>query len=301
VRFRVPKAFVPRFARLLPPSVFLRLAHGVNPAVLPRPDLIVSAGGATVGANVALARTLGARNVFCGSMRGLGHARFSLVLTPYESAARAANVAVVPKPSPFDPDNIPPPKPVRAASDLFDARASLLVGGPTAQVPFDTRDWAALANLIRGAVARWHLRLTVVTSPRTPAAAYAAIESALGDLDPAVSLIDYRREGAGSIEKAFDTDLILVTADSMSMMTEAALSRRPALALAPRVVRHHRDDEAVQALEIAGRIRLITLSDTTVEAVAAAIPELQPMTENHLDRLAAIILKGTGLDKAGDG
>ena len=285
----IPKGLIPKLGRLLPPALFLRLVHGLAPARIAPADLIVSSGGSTLGANVAVARLQGTPNVFSGSTRGFPLEAFHLVLTPYPSVARPPIVVAGAKPTPFDPDRVPPPRALHAPEDLRKARISLLVGGPTSVADFRDDDWDRLARLIGELAGAWQCRVTIVTSPRTPDAAYARVTPLLGD---AVALIDYRTAGPGSIERAFDCDAVLITSDSMSMMTEAALSRRPAIALAPAVTRPHRDDEAVAGLVDARWLALVPLASADAARVAAAAATLKPMTENHLDRLAALVLSG---------
>lgn len=285
----IPKGLIPKLGRLLPPALFLRLVHGLAPARVAPADLIVSSGGSTLGANVAFARLQGTPNVFSGSTRGFPLDAFHLVLTPYPSVARPPVVVAGAKPTPFDPDRVPAPRALHAPDDLRNARLSLLVGGPTSVADFRDDDWDRLARLIGELAATWQCRVTIVTSPRTPEAAYARLTPLVGD---AVTLIDYRTAGPGSIERAFDCDAVLITSDSMSMMTEAALSRRPAIALAPAVTRPHRDDEAVAGLVDARWLAVMSLECASAAGIAAAAAALTPMTDNHLDRLAALVLSG---------
>lgn len=296
-RLPLPKAAIPKLARRLPAMWLLRGIHGLDPATLVRPDLIVSAGGATLGANVALARLWGVPNVFSGSTRGFPLSAFRLVLTPYASAATAGNVVAGPKPTPFDPDAVPTPRPIRGAEDLRGARLSLLVGGPTASAAFVDADWARIADLVAALVAAWSCEVRIVTSPRTPEAALARLLPLAAVAPDRISVIDYRTAGAGSIERAFDCELILVTSDSMSMMTEAALSRRPAIALAPEIVRPHRDDEAVATLAAAGWIAVVPAARATPDALARAAGALTPIGANHLDLLATLVAKAAFTDE----
>jgi mitochondrial fission protein ELM1 len=291
-RLPLPKGFIPKLGRLLPSRSVLHL-HGIDPSAIPPPDIIVSSGGATLGANVALAKILGVPNVFSGSTRGFPLDGFSLVLTPYASAARLPVVVAGAKPTPFDPDRSPPPRPIETADAMHGARVSLLVGGPTPTADFKSADWARLAGLVENLVERWACRVTIATSPRTPAEAYAALQSAIESGAGAVSMIDFRTAGPGSIDAAFDCDVMLVTADSMSMMTEAALSRRPAIALAPEITRPHRDDEAVTGLVTERWLAVLPLAGLDAQRVAGAVARLTPMRENHLDRLANLVARAT--------
>jgi mitochondrial fission protein ELM1 len=288
-RWPMPKALIPKLGRLSSPAAFLRLVHGVDPARLARPDIIVSAGGSTLGANVALAQLWGVPNVFSGSTRGYPLAAFRLVLTPYASVAEPPKVVFGPKPSPFDPDRIPAPRPLRAASDMRGARVAVLIGGPTPYAAFDDADWSRLAALVEALVDQWQCRVTVVTSPRTPEAAYTHVEPLAARSGGAVSIVDFRAAGPGSIDTALDCEIVLVTSDSMSMMTEAAVSRRPAVALAPRNVQPNKDDQAVAGLVAAGWLAVLPLATADAAAVSEAALALKPMQENHLDRLADLV------------
>ena len=232
-RVPLPKGLIPKLGRVLPARSVLRL-HGIDADAIPRPDLIVSSGGATMGANVALAKVLGVPNVFSGSTRWFRLRSFSLVLTPYPSVARAPVVIAGAKPTPFDPDRAPPPRAIATDEAMQAARVSILIGGPTPYANFKANDWARLADLIAELVQRRGCRVTIATSPRTQAEAYAALAPVVAREAGAISMIDFRTAGPGSIDTAFDCDVMLVTSDSMSMMTEAALSRRPAVAPSPR-------------------------------------------------------------------
>jgi len=285
----IPKGLIPKLARLLPPAWVVRFVHGLDPAGFARPDVIVSSGGSTVGANVALARLLGVPNVFSGSTRGFAPSAFGLVLTPYLSAATAPNIVAGPKPTPFDPDRVPPPRRLATRDDLRGARVSLLVGGPTPYADFEDGDWTRLAALVAGLVAEWGCRATIVTSPRTPEKAYACLLPIAEASGGAVSVIDYRTAGPGSIEAALDCDLVLITSDSMSMMTEAAVSRRPAIALAPAKVGPNKDDEAIEGLVAERWLAVLPLATTDPATLADAALALAPIAHNHLDRLAGLV------------
>ncbi|MFN8831448.1 MAG: ELM1/GtrOC1 family putative glycosyltransferase [Labrys sp. (in: a-proteobacteria)] len=287
----IRKSLIPRLARVLPPRLFLRLVHGSDPSRIRKPDLIVSAGGTTIGANAALACLLGSANVFCGSMRGLDSEAFSLILLPYPSAAGLKRVAVLPKPTKLDPDTLPVPRPLSTNADLDGARACILIGGPTPTAAFGARDWDDLARLITMLSRDHHMAVTVVTSRRTPVEAYAVLDRLRGSDETLLTLVDHRAGSGGTIEEAIGAaDLVFVTADSMSMMTEAALSRRPAIALYPRERQSHRDDEAVDDLRHRGLLATTALDAIEGVDLTALIGGLSPMRTNHLDDLATVVL-----------
>ena len=289
-RFPMPKALIPKLGRVLPAEWALSLLHGLDARAFRKPDLIVSSGGSTLGANVALAGSLGAPNIFSGSTRGYPLEAFRLVLTPYASVGRPPTVLAGPKPTPFDPDRVPAPRPLRSLEDMRGARVSMLIGGPTPYADFGDDDWARLADLLEGLVTEWGCRLTAVTSPRTPDAAYARIlPLAERSDDRKVTIVDFRKAGPGSIDAAFDADLVMITSDSMSMTTEAALSRRPAISIAPARGKPNKDDEAMRGLVEAGWLKILPLEKTDAAALAGAAVAITPIAYNHLDRLGEIV------------
>ena len=79
--------------------------------------------------------------------------------------------------------------------------------------------------------------------------------------------------------------------ESARRRREAALSRRPAIALAPHKVRPNRDDEAVAGLVGSKLLAVLSLSAVNAQAIARAALELSPLAENHLDRLAEVVHK----------
>lgn len=283
----LPRALVPKLAAALPSPIYLRLVHGLNENDFPQADLVVSAGAATFGASLALKRFRGTPNVIAGSLRGIDPHEISLTLLPYARARDLPNHACLIKPAMIDPDTLPAPKPWTGMQAAKDLSIGVLIGGSTKAVSFDTPDWTALARLL-AALGEQGLRLIVSTSPRTPQAAYDAL-AALED-SKRLELIDFRTAGPGSNAGVFACDGLLVTLDSMSMITEAVAAQRPTIALAPRVTRPHADNEAVETLVHDDCLRVIELAQASPAAIDDAFSAITPMRENHLDVLAETVL-----------
>lgn len=275
----------PRFARLLrraAASPLARLVLSLDYPDLavpaPAPDLIVSAGGATMVANIALARLTAAPNVFCGSLRNAPEAAFSAWLTGYADVQASRHVTCL-KPTPIDPDRLRPAAPWPGGA------LAVLIGGPTSAQDFSPADWSALAGLLDPAVWPRGVRIEIVTSPRTPPDAADRLAAAAAAAD--MPFTDFRTAGPGSIIGALDrADAVLVTADSMSMLFEAVAVRRPVVALVPS-----------RGAAPAGEARM--LADLCARGLAAALPIASapaaidaaltmrcPMASNHLDDLA---------------
>jgi mitochondrial fission protein ELM1 len=263
-------------------ALALRLgATGPSPEALnEHPDLIVSAGGATMIANMALARLTGAPNLFCGTLRGAPPEAFSAVLIHYAALADRPRHILSLKPSPLDPDALPAPIPWRAAET---PRLAALIGGDSGTHRYAAEDWRRLAALLDGSAWPRRVALAATSSPRTPAAAEAALAGA-----PGLDLLRFAEAGAGSIEALIGrSDAILATGDSASMVSEAVAARRPVVVVEPADRRAAGGDEAMlRAFEAEGRIARLPLAHATPVALDAALATLTPMAENHLDVLA---------------
>jgi len=265
----------------LPPALGLRLAFGLDRAALGQPELIVSAGSDTLAANVLAHRLLGTANVFIGTIRNLAERDFAAVLTSFPSEARRPRHVLAAKPTLVDPDRLPPPRPITAASDLAGASLAVLVGGPTPGHRWNDADWQALAGLLRRLAADG-VRLRITTSRRTPAAAVAALRP-LADAAGTERLTLYGDAPPTSLEPFFGADAILVTDDSATMVFEAVSARRPVVTLAPSERRPTRDDEAFAHLAAEGLIRRLEAVAATPQSIAIALAAARPLAAHPGD------------------
>jgi mitochondrial fission protein ELM1 len=279
-----PRRLARYAARFLPPRLVLAWLYGLT--AVPKADLIVSAGGNTLAANVALAKLTGAPNIFTGTPRHVGTGKFALVLTPYKSQATLPNTAYALKPCALDPDALPAPK--RWPAKPF--RIAVFIGGPIPSADFQDADWAPLGELMRTMARTYDVRFILVTSRRTSDAFYAALDAIIARRDIVDRFIDHRQAGTGSIAEAYAADAIFATSDSMSMITEGVAARRPVIVLAPERTKPFRDNEAVDSLAADNRLAVLPMREATPDQIAEKLQALTPMTENHLDRLADIVM-----------
>jgi hypothetical protein len=284
-----PRIFPRRLARYaalwLPPRLVLGWLYGLKEGATPKPDAIVSAGGNTLAANIALAKLTGAPNIFAGTPRHVDRKLFSLVLTPYKSEATLPSTAYALKPCALDPDALPAPK--RWPASPF--RIAVFVGGPTPSADFNQIDWQSLVKRMRTMAKEFGVRFVLVTSRRTPDAAYDQLEFVVNRSDIVEKFIDHRKAGTGSIAEAYAADAIFATSDSMSMITEGVAARRPVIVLTPAYTKPFRDNEAVDDLATDNRVAVLPVREVKNQQIAAKLQSLTPMTENHLDRLAEIV------------
>jgi mitochondrial fission protein ELM1 len=214
----------------------LQLFYALDPLPADGCDMIVSAGGKTSFANAWLAAVTGVPNIFSGSLRRLSPDLFTVTVTPQPVAGARNNIVPFLPPSAIDFARLQERTAAyRAAEGLGDQRLwTLLVGGDGAGYRFRADDWRALAALT-GELARRHgIRWLIATSRRTGAAAERLLRRAVDD----ESVFMHCWSGAG---EAYDPELypglaerVFVTEDSMTMLTEAMVARRPVYSLRPR-------------------------------------------------------------------
>lgn len=219
-----------------PPPAWLNLFYRM-PALPRTPcDLIVSAGGKTSFANAWLARRMGVRNVFAGSLRRLSPALFDAVLTLEPLAPPVSNNLVLElPPSAFDVDA------VNRSGRAFRARHSLngnalwtiMLGGDGAGYRYSRDDWRQLGQLLARLAEAHGVRWLVLSSRRTGRQAEKTVCETLGDGHIAAACW-YRHSDADCVAACLGAaDRVFVTEDSMTMLTEAIFSQRPVVSLRP--------------------------------------------------------------------
>ncbi len=274
------------------PAWVLHLAHGLVGTDVPVADVIVSAGAETLPANVAAARLFGVPNIFYGSLRAYSPAWFELVLTSYAAQVADPHPVMTLKPSRLDPDSLP----VLAARGWGEYRpptvAGLLIGGDSGSGRFEASDWSGLLDLVAMTHASWGTRWIVANSRRTPGVVSDRFADVAGQLaGPMARFIDVRSTGSGTLRELFaSAEMVAVTADSSSMLSEAVWSRRPTVALAPRNHVLTPMEEAYRRhMEHAGYCRSLAIREATPAHLLAALSTITPLADNPLEALADLL------------
>jgi len=263
-------------------------AHGDASAAMAlareRFDMVVSAGPSTGAANIAFARATGARSIYFGFPKLPLIREFDLLLRPDHPRLGLGPGEVVLRPSEIDPDLLPPPR--RGAKRR---RVALMLGGVTKFHTFTDQDFRGFAAIVQRLTAAG-LEVVVSNSRRTPAVAFDAFVAELAPCGGKVTVIDFRRDGLMSNADVFATDVIIVTADSMSMIAEAIAARRPTVIARPDGYR----PPARDAREIATHVRCnlalaASVSELAVPDWIDRLEGLRPLDANPLDRLADLL------------
>jgi hypothetical protein len=273
------------------PRLALRAGYGISIDALPPADLVVSAGGDTLAANVAASRTTSARNIFCGTLRHFSPEAFDLIVTSYQRHASLPRHLVALKPNGLDPDTLPP-RQVATAGAPRQRVAGLLVGGNSGLFRYEDAEWRHLVEFLSASHRQSGVRWIVSTSRRTPdTVADMLVACAAQETGPIASLIDFRIAGPGTLPALFSAvDAVLVTEDSSTMLSEAVCARLPVVGVAPA---HHafKDEEREYRAFLTGHgwVKSLSLSQLTPQACEAAFAATRPLEGNHLDRLATAL------------
>ncbi len=279
---------------LVSPGFVLRLGYGLTAAELDAADLIVSAGGQTLPANIAAARALGTENIFVGSLRGVDTANFSLVVTSYERHRDLPRHLVSLKPSALDPEALGRPKKIQNFGAAKPPKiAGLLIGGDSGLFKYSDDEWRRLLEFACEVSRAWGTRWLISTSRRTAPEVARAASDLAGDSNVVADFIDYRQAGPGTLETIFSkADLIMCTEDSSTMISEAAWAQLPVIGVSPA---HHafkpEEREYRQLLARNNWCRFLPIARLTVDEFAKVLGEIKPIDENPLDRLARDLKK----------
>ena len=268
----------------------LVLGYGINPSRLPDVELVLSGGGETLAANVAAARLLAASNIFCGSVRGGVEAdQFSLVVNSYDEDDGPPNHISTLKPSVFGSEHFNRPHPyVPFSGDRKPALAGLLLGGDSGYFRYRFSEWADLRDRIVRISKATGIRWIISTSRRTPSKVAELFVSLAKDNEIVDHLIDFRTAGPGSLFDLFDrSEVVVCTADSSSMLSEAIAVRLPVVSLYPEQYGFKPPEAAyrdkIKSLNWARYAAITELDEITLFRCLA---EIIPRETDHLTELS---------------
>ncbi|MEQ8825597.1 MAG: ELM1/GtrOC1 family putative glycosyltransferase [Filomicrobium sp.] len=272
----------------LPPTVVLRFIYGISPSALGNPDIVVSAGGNTLAANIAAARIAGAPNIFYGSLRRYRASDFALVMTSYARDADAPNRMMWLKPTRLDPDAFAP-------DDSHETKLNdemplgLIIGGDSGTISYSGRDWDRLLGFVEAHHTATGQTWFVANAPRTPDVVSDRIAALAGPASGAIQrFIDVRTAGPGTLGILLgNCQAVLCTADSSTMLSETVWMRRRVIAIEPLSFALPSNEASYRDwLEESGWVRRMAIADLTPDAVTDALAGLSPLEANPLDALA---------------
>ena len=203
-------------------------------------DIILSTGSSVAAVNLLLGRMLGAKTVTCRSPSPLGVRNFDLAILPmlsWHGKGHKDNVCeVVGVPNPISPDTLnADQKRLMQMLNLPERpRIGLLIGGTDRHETVTAADAEQLGKICKAVATELNAQLLVTTSRRTPSAVTEYLASTLKHSEGCPLFIE--PDTPSALADPYQailalSDLLVVTADSFSMVCEAASSGRPVIVL----------------------------------------------------------------------
>ena len=254
-------------------------------------DVILSTGSSVAAVNLLLGRIFGAKTVTCRKPSPIGVRYFDLAILPMFSWQRVEDESNVCKtigvPNPILPDTLNAErKRLKDELNLPDRRRiGILLGGTDRHETITTMDAKKLSEICEAVVAETNVQILVTTSRRTPSDVVASLSATLQRADwcPLFIVPDTPSEIADPYQAVLAlSDVLIVTADSFSMVCEAASSGRRVIVLVlskekAKLPNRHEVYQYMEEQAIVHRCRLDGLKQHIIAALTSHVenPALQ--------------------------
>ena len=246
-------------------------------------DIILSTGSSMAAVNLLLGRILGAKTVTCRRPSPVGTRYFDLAILPmisWHHAARKDNICrTIGVPNPISPESLDAKrKQLESELNLSDCpRIGVLLGGTDRHETITRDDAEWLSEICKVAAEKMNTQILVTTSRRTPPAVTDYLVSTVKHTDwcPFFMTPDTPSELEDPYQAILAlSDLLIVTADSFSMVCEAASSGRSVVVLMlseekTRLPKRHEVYRYMEEHSIVSRCRLDGLETHIANALAS--------------------------------
>jgi uncharacterized protein len=277
------------------PECLLRLAYRLpEGAPMPAADLLITSGGRGLYFAASLARRLRCPLVFCGDPAPLPAAWCDAIVSPLPLAGHPLVIR-----SELLLTEITPQSIVGCGEDLREkfrqsggeTLAALLIGGDSRSHRYTAADWQDLIDTVnqRGAQGwRW----LISTSRRTPVDVAERLRQGI-KATYLVHAVWWHERPERVLQGYLDAaDIVLVSRDSLTMLSEAIAAGKPTVALAPRRTLPSPFIDPVLAGQVRGRrLREVALAD--LPAMPFAMQDFSPLNDSRLPdyarQLAALL------------
>ncbi len=255
-------------------------------ALLQTADIILSTGSSVAAVNLLLGRILGAKTVTCRRPSPVGIRHFDLAILPmlyWHNATSKDNVCqTIGVPNPISPDALDTErKRLNHEMNLPEnLRIGFLIGGADRHETITVADAERLHKICETVATEMNTQILVTTSRRTPSDVAAHLVSTLKHSDWCSLFIV--PDTPSELEDPYQailalSDLLIVTADSFSMVCEAASSGRKVivLMLSPKNVKlpkRHKVYKYMEQHAMVSRCRLEELAQHIESALTSRVP-----------------------------
>ena len=249
-------------------------------------DIILSTGSSVAAVNLLLGRILGAKTVTCRRPSPVGTRYFDLAILPmisWHQASRKDNICrTIGVPNPISLHLLDVKREqLKKELHLSDCpRIGVLLGGTDRHETITIEDAEWLSEICEATAERMNVQIFVTTSRRTPSDVTEHLVSTVKDTDWCPFFIT--PDMSSELEDPYQailalSDLLIVTADSFSMVCEAASSGRnvAVLTLSHKSVRPPKRHEVYRYMEesfIVNRCRLDELETHIINSLISDVP-----------------------------
>ncbi len=296
-RFKLPgalrsimRASLCRFGGL-PFSVTRRLYSNLS---LPNgtPDLLVSSGGRSIPLALSLRRSNGCRHAFLGEVKPYPPSLFDILLTPANQPGAAHTIEtdllvtrVTPEACQKTGDAF------RSDHDLGSDQfvAAMIVGGTSRSHRFVDSDWADLARGMNTLHERLGWSWLLTTSRRTGPTAENLLRRQL-KTSAIIDAVWWNTNPQRVMQKYLGAaNLVCVTRDSLTMVSEAVSSGRPTVVLSPREIRPSIFLDAAFSKALGAR-RILNLRCAELPRIDRFMTGIEPVEAPQADGYAKQLL-----------
>ncbi len=248
--------------RPLPQWLLRKVAKVEIPSDASAPDLIISSGGKSIVPARTLARRFDVPYVFVGLGNRYPSNWFHTMITHVPTGARKKNAIEVELiPTPVTPALI------AAQGDVENGTWGMMIGGASQSHRFDDQDWSALAESMNHLAERENIRWLLTTSRRTGIAAERILRRTLHPSSVRDAIWWSEQPRRELYQFMARSELLFVTQDSVTMLTEAVSSGKPVVAVRPngRNTKYSKFNEAYfERLEKRGRMARVALEQLSL-------------------------------------
>jgi uncharacterized protein len=253
------------------------------------PDLLICSGGKSVFAAKALSVKHGAPLVFIGERKHFPSEWFYACVSPVAGDAADNVIGVELIPTGVSPGMIAGRAPVEKGTWC------MIIGGASRSHRYSDADWRALAEGMNAIAERRKIRWLLTTSRRTGAEAEGVIREALDAAHVIDAIWWSERERRELYDFMARSEVLCVTRDSVTMVTEAVASGRPVVAVCPQEVRFSTDSflpDYFERLETNRRMLCVAAAELKDAAIDAF--DFNPVSGDLLAPVARELVQRLG-------
>jgi mitochondrial fission protein ELM1 len=268
-------------------------------------DVILSTGSSVAAVNLLLGKVFHAKTVTCRRPSPVGIHQFDLAILPmlsWEKAKSRDNVCkTIGVPNPISPDilNVERTQLLQKLNLSDCPRIGILIGGADKHETITIEDAERLSDICKAAIPKMNAQILATISRRTPSDVTGQLKSQLEHADWCPLFIE--PDTTSELDDPYQailalSDLIIVSADSFSMVCEAASSGRKVIVLSlskkrRRQPKRYRVYAYMEQHSIVRQCTLNVLSQEIEEAFASGCDtdtQLQD-TEKAVDAIRSLI------------